>query len=512
MKKFLLLLLVLGTLACDNTTRQIPEARAATILPVPKRVDLQDQTLLLSRESKFYSPDPDMTPLFEVLSYQFGRVSNLEPSIAATEDASADLIFRLDPALEGEAYRIDINDRVEVRGANYTALARAGQVLVQLMGMEKNEGALPVGTIEDRPDVAYRGLMIDLARQWHDLRTLRRLINMAAFYGVNYLHLHFTDYQSYTLPSDYLPKLPTPERHYSKDDIRNLVEYARTRGVTIVPEIDIPGHSSPFVEQYPEIFAIRDTSDNPWIINMGREAAYVALDSIITEAIALFPNSPYFHIGGDEAIFTAVDRDPDVRAYMQANDLGDDVHDLYRHFLVRMNEIVKRNGKQMCVWEGFRPEGTVEIPKDILVFEFETNRYLPQELVRDGYQVVNTSWKPLYVVNKKKWEPAVIYDWNLWNWGNWWPKAPSYEPIQLDETPLVVGAQMCSWEQAGEVEIPSLRKRLPAFVERVWNVEQQIPYDSFEVRMNQLDERLTRLIRDGRQDSLLVGYNWVAEE
>jgi len=128
----------------------------------------------------------------------------------------------------------------------------------------------------------------------------------------------------------------------------------------------------------------------------------------------IFKSTPYFHIGGDEARFTSVMQDPNVINYMKSNDLGNtDVHELYRHFLVRVNEMVKKYGKQTCIWEGFAREGEVEIPKDTIVFEFESLYHLPNELIDDGYTVVNTSWKPLYVVNEKKWEPKTIYDCNM---------------------------------------------------------------------------------------------------
>ena len=165
----------------------------------------------------------------------------------------------------------------------------------------------------------------------------------------------------------------------------------------------------------------------------------------------------------------------------------------------------------MCVWEGFRKEGQVPVPKDIIVYAFETNRYLPNDLVADGYTVVNTSWKPLYVVNKKKWEPKTIYNWNMWRWENWFPKAPSFTPIQVEEHPLIVGAQMCAWEQPEKVEFPSLRMRLPALNERIWNTEKQVPYEVFIQKLDETDKKLSLLVGDTRQDSLLHNYNFEKE-
>lgn len=508
---FLLLAILLVGSACDSTMTIQDQALDFAILPHPQTVTDHGKTVTLSADSKVYSEDGELYLLFGLLSEEVKKLTGLELSSTVRSNEEADLIFSIDSTLAQEAYVIEVGHPTQVKGGSYRALQLAKTTLLQLISKEGEQLQLPMVTITDEPDAGYRGLLVDLARQWHSLETVKKLVDLAAFYKINYLQLHFTDYQSYTLPSSAFPKLSTPDRHYSIEELKELNYYAELRGVTIIPEVDVPGHSSPFVKMYPEIFAIQDTASNPWIINMGHEAAYEALDQIIGETLDIFQNTPYFHIGGDEAIFNKVMDDPKVQAYLQAKGLKQDVHELYRHFLTRMNQIVKKHGKQMCVWEGFGPVGDIEIPKGIIVFEFETNRFLPNELLDAGYTVVNTSWKPLYVVNQKKWEPKTIYEWNMWRWENWWDQAPSFTPIQVQQSPLVIGAQMCAWEQAEEVEIPSLRKRLPAFVERVWNTEQQLSYEEVWRRIAMQDGKLSKLINDTRQDSLMEGYNFSKE-
>ena len=139
-------------------------------------------------------------------------------------------------------------------------------------------------------------------------------------------------------------------------------------------------------------------------------------------------------------------------------------------------------------------------------------------MVEDGYTLVNTSWVPLYVVGTgieggwipRKWEPKKIYSWNMWQWENFYHKSPaSKKPIQLDKTPLVIGAQMCAWEQTDDGEIPSLRRRVPPFVERIWNTDYKLPYEEFYTNLDKTDNRLSAIINNSEQDSLLVGYNIV---
>ena len=171
----------------------------------------------------------------------------------------------------------------------------------------------------------------------------------------------------------------------------------------------------------------------------------------------------------------------------------------------------------MLVWEGFRKEGEIKIPKDIIVFEFETLYNHPQNLIEDGYSVVNTSWTPLYAVyggvknkmaQRAVWSPERIYQWNKWRWEHFSKTVPAYSPIQLKETPQVIGGQMCSWEQSGDAEIPVLRKRLPLFSERVWNDKPSRSFEEIFSTVERTDKILSLLINDNRQDSILIGHNF----
>lgn len=184
--------------------------------------------------------------------------------------------------------------------------------------------------------------------------------------------------------------------------------------------------------------------------------------------------------------------------------LGNNISELERHFITRINEIVKSYGKQLCVWEGFRKGGKIVIPGDIVVFEFETAYYLPNELLEDGYQVVNASWKPLYVhvAENVKWDPSYIYEWNIWRWENWNYKFPSYTPIQCDKSDLVTGAQMCSWNQPYLTEFPSLRRRLAALSERAWIPDAGRSTEDFLKRLNHTDNVLSKLTGNYNQDIL----------
>ncbi len=495
--------------SCQKFTETKVHHTKMVVIPTPKEISPSTKALFLSNASRLFAEQNELLPLLSMFNQDINKLFGIKFEIDSVIRESSVIRFSIDSLMAKDQYSLEISDDVVVAAGSLNSLINAKTTLLQLAFSSEGKLCFPVTAINDYTDASYRGVMLDLARSWHSVETIKKVIDLAAYYKSNFLQLHFTDYQSYTLPSRKYPKLSTPDRHYSFEDLEDLEEYAKLRGITIIPEIDIPGHASSIVSAYPEVFGLKDIKENPWIINMGKDTVYQALDQIIGELVPIFKSSPYFHIGGDEAIFDKTMADPDVQAYMRDNNLGEDVHDLYRHFLVRINEIVKKHGKQMCVWEGFRREGKVSIPKDIVVFEFETNRYLPNHLVEDGYTVVNTSWKPLYVVNQKKWEPKTIYEWNLWRWENWFKKAPSYDPIQVKKSPLIIGAQMCSWEQPETAVFKSLRLRLPVMNERIWNSEGNMAYDEFLEKMLATDQKLSLLLDDNSQDSLLFNHNFV---
>jgi len=521
--KILFLALLTILFSCQKTEIKV-FGEQTSIVPIPKtiNIDPDKRGLILSNSILFFTSSSEINTLLNVFEKDIESISSMDIKFKETTKIKADLVFEIDNNLEDEEYSIQIDNNIIVNGGSYNALSMAKSSLIQLLKLEKNKLIFPILEIKDKPDSEYRGLLIDLARMWHDVSTLKDIIDLASFYKIKYLQLHLSDDQSFTFPSEKFPKLATPDRPYSKKDFRDLVKYAKDRGIIIIPEMDIPGHSRQMVEIYPEIFGVNNKmmQINPSksnVINIGSEKVYDAIDQLIGEIIEVFDTSPYFHIGGDEANLDLYKNVPEINSFMRENNLGTDVHELFRYFLVRMNEIVKKHDKKMFLWEGFRREGKIEIPRDVVVFAFETMYHLPSHLIEDGFTVVNTSWTPLYLVNgglkqprarRAVWSPETIYSWNIWRWENWWYKTPVYKnPMQLEETSQIIGGQMCSWEQTGEAEIPTLRKRLPVFIERVWNNKEKMPFEDFFTRVEKNDLKLSGIINDKRQDSILLGFD-----
>ena len=213
-----------------------------------------------------------------------------------------------------------------------------------------------------------------------------------------------------------------------------------------------------------------------------------------SDVAEVFTTSPYLHIGGDEADLAHVHETPSFQAAF-AREGVKDAHALYVKFLARMNETVKRLGKRTLVWEGFGPDVGAQVPKDITVVAYEAAYYLPDRLVADGFQIINASWQPLYVVNDRCWSPAEIQAWNPWLFLHFLPSMPAHRGIQLAPSAAVQGAMLCAWEQSEARELPSLRQRLTAFSERVWAPRYRAAAAEFAARAARTDAVLERLLR-----------------
>ena len=517
--KLFFFLLLLFNLSCNNqkSVKYYPEIQ---IIPSPKELikNMDNEALELKNTISVFIKGQNSNKFFDLFANDLKIIFSQNLNFKKSDNIDSNINFIIDNSLSNEEYKIEIDKKVIITGGSYDAISMAKSSLIQMIKLRGNKTIiLPKSKIFDMPDSSYRGLMIDLSRMWHSLESIRNVIDLASFYKIKYLQLHLSDDQAFVFPTDSFPNLPTPDRPYTKKDFVELVEYAKIRGVTIVPEIDVPGHSRQFIETYPKIFDVNNGIKKSNVINIANEKVYKALDQIIAEVAEVFYNSPFIHMGADEAKLDLYRNVKEVKSFMNKNKLGDDVHELYRYFIVRINEIVKKYDKQMLVWEGFRKEGKIQIPKDIIVFEFETLYNHPKNLIEDGYTIVNTSWTPLYAVyggvknkmaQRAVWSPERIFKWNKWRWEHFSKSVPGYKPIQLKETPQVIGGQMCSWEQSGEAEIPVLRKRLPVFSERVWNNKPSKSFEEIFSTIERTDKILSLIINDDRQDSILVGYNF----
>ncbi len=371
-----------------------------------------------------------------------------------------------------------------------------------LLSMESGEDgiSLPIMHICDEPQGNWRGLMVDLARKWHPVSYLYNVIDLCWLYKINILQLHFTDNESYTLPSDFAPTLPTENRHYTKAEIAAIREYAAHRSVTLVPEVDMPGHCISFTYSTPDLFG------RSKCVMCAEEKTFAALESVIDEVLAMFPDSPYLHIGGDEVYYDHWQYCQGCKDYMKEKGIGT-YKELYAHYLKRMTDYVLSKGVRPVVWEGFSEEYNHLISKEVIVAEFESYYQLAPQLLDAGFTVLNCSWRPLYVLSPSRFcSPEEILRWNIYTFGNDNPKSPAAEkPIVVPEGSNVTGGQLCVW---GDLTIPlpsdlessreefgHIRPRLAALAEKTWNLSSDLSEEDFRALYAHTDSVLERMIR-----------------
>ena len=248
-----------------------------------------------------------------------------------------------DPADERHSLVIDAGQAV-VRAAEPAGIARGLTTLIQLLAAappgSADEISVPGGRILDAPRYAWRGLSLDLARTFLTLGQVRRVVDLLALYKLNVLHLHLTDDQSWRLPAGRSAGGPVPDAaYYSGEDLRALVAYAADRFVTVVPEVDTPGHASAFAQMHPELNTGRNQVEFElppghrhhavWL-DPELPATFALVEEVLAGVAAIFP-SPYLHIGGDEPYGMP--------------------HDLYTSYVQRVRDVVRSVGKRPLGWQ-----------------------------------------------------------------------------------------------------------------------------------------------------------------
>ena len=469
------------------------------ILPVPKTVQIGETVCPLAPTYFCEGFDGAEIPVIAAASDYFDRTFSRFLSRAETE-ADAGMVCVCDRAMPQNAYAIDAcAGHITVRAADADALNGAFAAL--LLSVECDDGGLcvPDMHIADAPDGTWRGLMVDLARKWHPIQYLYDAVDLCWLYKINRLQLHFTDDQSFTFPTEAYPKLKTENRFYSAESLRALDDYARARGVMLVPELDLPGHCACFNAAYPEIFGTHG-------IMCAEEKTFAALQTLIDEILAVFPSAGYLHLGGDEAAIARWDDCEGCRAYRAEHNLPD-VHALSAHYLQRMTDYVPSRGVTPVIWEGFSEEYNHLISKDVIVIAWESYYQLAPQLLAGGFTLINCSWKPLYICTPGKyWSPAEILDWDIYRWQHWWPNSiASRQDIVVPDTSPVLGGQICAWgdqlvgmpsnEEACRAEFALIRERIPALAEKTWNAHSETSADVLAAAFAHTDARLNRILR-----------------
>ena len=474
------------------------------ILPTPKTVKAEKDSVRILPRVSF---DPIFYPQAEAF-----RASVRKLFATDLSEGAGGVVLTEDLSLEQDSYTVDVTDEgmiLRAKDAHGMAFALA-TALQCLQGRGEDLFCCRLH-IEDCPDKEYRGLMVDVARTWRPLRTLLKYVDVCFLLKVKYLHLHFIDMERYTIPSKAFPKIGGGREQYTEEDLYILNEYAFERGVVIIPEFEAPGHAASLTRTYPEVFANRipDGKDgrietevgslsSDSVLCPGKPECMDGIKTLLTEMCALFPYSPYIHIGGDEAAYPAWDHCVDCVAYMKEHGISDS-HELYSEFVGRVAQTVLDLGRTPIVWEGFPEKGVQYIPKQTIVIAWESLYMLAPEFLKHGFKVINGSWKPLYIVDNPalRWGPKEIMEWDVYTWQNWWEKSAAFlNPIRVSPTQEILGAQISSWGCTYEQDISRVVEHLCALTERTWNVQRLHDDEAFGNRLRDTSRTVFRLIQE----------------
>lgn len=465
-----------------------------SLMPVPAKVQVGTGHLVIDQSFTAASSgtsdarlEGGIARFIDELSRQTGMPLTVHPSDAshATLTIHAQSAGRRVQELgEDESYTLEIS----ASHATLTAPTALGalhglQTFLQLMAPTPAGFAVPVVTIKDAPRFAWRGLLIDVCRHFIPLEVMKRNLDGMAAMKMNVLHWHLSDNEGFRVQSKRFPKLHelgSEEQYYTQAEVRELVDYARDRGIRVMPEFEMPGHSRSMVVGYPELAsepgpyrAGRVAQDEP-ALDVTQEKTYKFLDKLIGEMAKLFPDA-YLHIGGDEVDDKPWNSNPKIQEFIRAHGMKNN-RDLQAYFNQRLQKIVSKHGKIMMGWdEVLHPD----LPKTVVVQSWRGQESLAAA-AKQGYRGLLSNGYYLDLM----WPAARHYAVDPLSGG-----AASLTP---EEQQRILGGEACMWAEYITPETIDSRiwPRLAVIAERFWSPQSVTDPKSMYQRMEELSWHL----------------------
>lgn len=398
-KRYLPLLVIL-VCSVISSAQEAP-APKLSLMPVPASVKFHGERLAVNSNFKVatrgHSDARLQSGIARFMKRLEGRTVLTLPPGLAVDDQMTPLIIHCEgpgkniPSVsENESYRIDITNRQALLSAPTVVGALRGlETLLQLLDADRNGYFLHGVQIDDQPRFPWRGLLIDVARHFEPVEVLKRNLDAMAAVKLNVFHWHLTEDQGFRVESKKFPKLHelgSDGNYYTQEQVKDVIAYARDRGIRVVPEFDIPGHSTSWLVGHPEL----GSAPGPYTIERRpgifepaldptREEVYKFLGTFLGEMAALFPDD-YLHIGGDENEGKQWDRNPAIQAYMKEKGIKDN-HALQAYFNTRLLKILQKHGKKMIGWDEILQPG---LPKDVVIHSWRGTAALA-EAAKKGY-------------------------------------------------------------------------------------------------------------------------------
>ncbi|WP_165734235.1 family 20 glycosylhydrolase [Polaribacter sp. 20A6] len=530
-KTMLVLVLIAITASCQKSKEaKIFTTEDITVIPKPVALNLEQGSFEFTGKTTFVTTDASQKEVTKVLIDKFKNAAGWTLSISEKAPENNFIQFTVDENLEKEAYKLEVNSsRVIITASGNAGFLYGIETLRQLLPVSiesesvvsNEQWQIPNLSITDNPRYKYRGLMLDVSRHFFEIDYLKKTIDRLAMLKMNVLHLHLVDDQGWRIEIKKYPKLTEvgawrvdqEDKHwdgrdetspdekgtyggfYTQDQLKDLVAYAATKNVEIIPEIEIPAHVSSAIAAYPELSCherpIGVPSGGLWPITdiycPGKEHTFEFLENVLVEVMDIFP-SKYIHVGGDEATKTNWEKCADCKKRMRSEKL-ENVEELQSYFIKRMERLINSKGKRLIGWDeilegGLAPEATVMSWRGVAG---------GLEAAKQGHDVIMTPGSHCYFDHyqgPQNEEPLA--------WGGYTPlsKVYTFDPIVegMTETEAnhVLGGQANLWSEQIKTESHSeymIFPRLAALSETLWSTKESRNWEDFSLRMTSMFKR-----------------------
>ncbi len=508
-------------------TAYAAEQDAPALMPLPASVQFQTGDLRLTHRLRidwrgYRDPlvdravDRFVDNLRRRTGLEIVRDNSIEesPVAIAIDCAAADPGFLTNR--EKESYTLNVTDSgVAIQAAGPAGVLRALATLLQLAQAGGDGFSLREAAIKDEPRFAWRGLMIDVSRHFMPMALIEHEVDAMELVKLNVLHLHLSDSESFSVESKRYPLLQQKGamdgRYYTQDQVRELVAYARDRGIRVVPEIEMPGHMKSWLLGYPELasgpgpFQLgSDYAGGDAALNPTDERVYKFLDGLIGEMAALFPDQ-YFHIGGDEVIGKQWATNPAIQSFMKEHGFKDKGQ-LQAYFTARVNEIVRKHGKTMIGWDEVL-DG--DPPKSVTIEAWRSSRMMAVAVKAGHETIVATPYYLDWLLPAGKHYVNDPMDTNVWGITQEQYKASDKEgglltnafvlqgeiPLTAEEQSRVLGGEAEMWSETITPEMldAGLWPRSAAIAERFWSPREVRDVNDMYRRLYSIDKLLAAL-------------------
>ncbi len=524
-----LLILLLTAFGCSEKSKAVFSKEDIHIVPKPKELILKPGAFEFTSDTKFVV-DGEFAEVVNFLIEKFNRSANWELEVVTDAPANNFVELVIDASLQEEAYVLEVSkEKVTIKAKGYSGFLYGLGTVRQLLpvSIESNtivnavDWIVPNVYISDAPRFKWRGFMMDVSRHFFGKDYILATIDQLALLKMNTLHLHLVDDQGWRIEIKKYPKLtqvggfrvdqeekpwnarPTPELgakatlggFYTQEDIKEIVAYASSKGVNVVPEIEMPAHVMSAIASYPELSCFQHQimvpSGGVWPITEiycpGKESTFAFLENVLLEVMELFP-SQYIHIGGDEATKTNWKVCADCKKRVRDEGLAN-VEELQSYFIKRMERFISSKGRTLIGWDeilegGLAPGATVMSWRGVKG---------GLEASEAGHDVVMSPTSHCYFdyyQGDQDLEPLA--------WGGNLPLSKVYkfdpvvEEMTTEQANHVLGGQANLWTEYVPTEAQAqymTYPRLAALAESVWSQKEDKEWLDFSRRVSGLFKR-----------------------